>query len=277
MNTKNKSSSNLLQTIDQAKINIDPLPIHYLANNADVRTRELYASFLGSVMLSNGRVSDVEHRLFTMLLASLDIDTKVEPHLSNLETVELEELVKNLNSEDKKQVLLFDSLLLTRCNSPLSTEQVELISEICDLLSLEGDDLIYTLYWIGKLLGVEVKLKLENKKKYTNKIENFFRIRKILIKDSLFLKSNSILIEGDVNQVSMFSSALERNIKTDSSGFLLSITLDDKSLVINQRNINSLIDFNDDHYLENRLITVEIVTLPKYLENWQELIQELNK
>ncbi len=283
MNTTNESPSNLLQTIDQAKINIDPLPRHYLADNADVRTRELYASFLGSVMLSNGRVSDVEHRLFTMLLVSLDIDTKVEPYLSNLETVEVEELVKKLDNDDKKQVLIFDSLLLTRCDSPLSIEQVELISELSDLLLLEKDDLNYTLYWTGKLLGIEVKTDLKNQNKYVDIIESRFRIESIVINSSSLIKENSILIKGNFKPSPLFGSSFgsnKREIKSNISGFLLSIELDNKIIVMNQEKFKDLIEYSEDYndpLIENPLIILKMIILPEYLENWLDIIQELSK
>lgn len=269
MNNKNEAFSNLMQTLDAAKIKLHPLPKHYLADKFDTRTKELYASLLGSVMLSNSRISDIEHRLFTMLLASLAIDVKVDQYLNNLDTLEVQELFEQLENDDEKQVLIFDSLLLSRCTSPLTTEQVKLISELSDLLSIGTDDLIYTVYWAGKVLGLDITLSLRNDNKYINNFESTH-----ILKD---IKKN-INLEGFIEKGKLLIQALivhdEYTLATHSSTgihFLTGRKIDEKEYIKSKYTgfiLNSEIT-------NNSKVSFEIIKHPLYLSGWEKYLSDL--
>ena len=261
MNSKNEVFSNLMQTLDAAKIKLNSLPKHYLGDKFDTRTKKLYASLLGSVMLSNNRVSDIEHRLFTMLLASLDIDVKVDQYLSNLDTLEVQELFEQLESDDEKQVLLFDSLLLTRCNSPLTTEQVKLISELSDLLSIDADDLIYTVYWAGKVLGIDIDLKLENEELFIQEFTSQHKLRKIETHFPLegFVEKGEYLVEGHIIDEDFHTKS-----NTNKDGIKVYIVSECTGYFLSSK------------IRRNEKLYFDIVVMPLYLLGWEEFFMKAN-
>ena len=255
MNNKNKALSNLMQTLNAVKIKLNPLPKHYLADKFDTRTKELYASLLGSVMLSNSRISDIEHRLFTMLLASLDIDMKVDQYLGNLDTLEVQELFEQLKSDSDKQVLLFDSLLLNRCSSPLTTEQVQLISELSDMLSMSTDDLAYTTYWAGKVLGINIDLKLENKEAFIKQFTSQHKLRKIETHFPLegFVETGEYLVEGHIIDEYFYAKS---NVNKD--GIKIYIVSECTGYFVSSK------------IRRNEKIYFDIVEMPLYLSGWED-------
>ena len=64
---------NMIKLVDKIKTEVFPLKAHY-ASNLDQHTRELYATMLAGIVLNKGQISEVETRLFSMLLSSLKLE-----------------------------------------------------------------------------------------------------------------------------------------------------------------------------------------------------------
>lgn len=59
----------MIKLIDKIKTEVFPLHEHY-ASDLDQHSRELYVTILAGVVLNKGQISEVETRLFSMLLIS---------------------------------------------------------------------------------------------------------------------------------------------------------------------------------------------------------------
>lgn len=149
---------NMIKLIDKIKTEIFPLHDHY-ASDLDQHSRELYATMLASVVLNKGQISEVESRLFSMLLDSLDLEANTAKYLNLAQQVNLEqtrEFFNNvLNSEEMKMVFLMDALILSRIDKPLNDTQMELMAEFFDSFKLSEDLLNSLMYYVKVITGLE--------------------------------------------------------------------------------------------------------------------------
>ena len=70
------SQHKLLQLIDQAKPNLQPLNTHYMAQFS-VAERQDYATMLAAIITGAGTVTEAQSRLFGMLLTSMELENEV--------------------------------------------------------------------------------------------------------------------------------------------------------------------------------------------------------
>lgn len=261
MNTRHKNIDALLHTLNDIKIMKNPLPIHYLVDNLNNHDRQIYANLIGNILLSNDRITESDQKLFKLWLISLDINTQMDKYLSILSTAEVTVLLDKLDNGYKKRMLLFDALLFIRCGSAATSDQLILISELADILALTHDNVAYTLYWVGKLLGLDIAINQDNKKiskreKSSISIESETLVGSFLGKNATVASYRSISSGRQYfSSMSTFSSnsALSLSkIKSIRAGFLLNTNIDKN---------------NHYHY--------EIVPLPKELNNWVDTFKKL--
>ena len=131
---------NMIKLIDKIKTEIFPLHDHH-ASDLDRHSRELYATMLASVVLNKGEISEVENRLFSMLLNSLGLDNNAAKYLELAQKINSEKALdffkSILNNEEMKMVFLIDCLILSRIESPLVDMQLDLMAELFDILNLD--------------------------------------------------------------------------------------------------------------------------------------------
>lgn len=149
---------NIIKLIDKIKTEIFPLHDHY-ASDLDQHSRELYATMLASVVLNKGQISEVETRLFSMLLDSLDLEANTAKYLNLAQQINLEKTREFFNdvldNEEMQTAFLMDALILSRIDQPLNNTQMELMAELFDSFELTEDLLHSLMYYVKVIIGLE--------------------------------------------------------------------------------------------------------------------------
>lgn len=130
----NFNTSGLLQALDRIKPDLKPLPQHFITSQ-DQHTRELYATLLAAVLLSDGQVSEPQSRLFGMLLQSMQLEpvpARFFELAQQLDAGKLKQLIQALSHQDQQCALMIDALILARLDSALSQSQTDLLAELLD-------------------------------------------------------------------------------------------------------------------------------------------------
>lgn len=145
----------LLRDADVLKLELFPLPPHFAAIR-DEHVRMSYASVLAATLLANQRVSETEGRLFGMLLASLGLAGRqdaVWQQAASLNQVSLRDFLRMAKLHQLASCFLLDALVLCRLDGPLSQGQLQLLTEMAELL-LPEDELLVLTFWAAKVLGL---------------------------------------------------------------------------------------------------------------------------
>lgn len=72
------------------------------------------------------------------------------------------EFAKVLNNDDKRLSFIFDCLLASRCDKPLTNEQVEVINNLCNLWKFSENDIHLMVFWVSEILGSTNNLSANN-------------------------------------------------------------------------------------------------------------------
>ncbi|MCD9548981.1 hypothetical protein GLP21_10085 [Photobacterium carnosum] len=130
------SQHKLLQLIDQAKPNLQPLNTHYMAQFS-VAERQDYATMLAAVITGTGTVTEVQSRLFGMLLTSMELENEVAFYY-NLAADFSEKNVISIveNKKEVKNSLFFESFLLSYFSE--NGVNKELINNLYGMLCVSG-------------------------------------------------------------------------------------------------------------------------------------------
>lgn len=132
----NFNTSGLLQALDRIKPELKPLPQHFITSQ-DQHTRELYATLLAAVLLSDGQVSEPQSRLFGMLLQSMQLEpvpARFFELAQQLDAGQLKCAIRGI--QPIGQSFTLDALILARSSTPLHQQQLQLIAELFDALDI---------------------------------------------------------------------------------------------------------------------------------------------
>lgn len=110
------------------------LPSHSIANE-DRLLREYYAVLLAVILLQDGKVSQIEQQVFSLLLSSLNLSGKEAQFLEEASALTIEKLQFILSSFAHQETIqtawLLDALVLMRIDSPLNDISITTIGEMC--------------------------------------------------------------------------------------------------------------------------------------------------
>lgn len=138
------SQHKLLQLIDQAKPNLQPLNTHYMAQFS-VAERQDYATMLAAVITGTGTVTEAQSRLFGMLLSSIELDNDVASYYKlaqELNSGFVEKYVLENKRTNKANALLFDSSILCYLGSQ-SDNQSTLLNSINSIFGIDDYVLMF--------------------------------------------------------------------------------------------------------------------------------------
>ncbi|MCG3844857.1 hypothetical protein [Photobacterium damselae] len=130
------SQHKLLQLIDQAKPNLQPLNTHYMAQFS-VAERQDYATMLAAVITGTGTVTEAQSRLFGMLLTSMELDNDVAFYYNLAMDVSEKNIISIVkNKKEVKNSLFFESFLLSYFSQ--NGINNELLNNLCEILCVSG-------------------------------------------------------------------------------------------------------------------------------------------
>ena len=147
----------LLRDADAVRLEQQGLPAHFAAE-CDAHTRETYATFLAALLLLKGEVSATESRLFKLLLGALklgaDSQAKLFAQAQQLDQAQLIEFCRLTEANKLTLSFILDALILCRLDSPLSTEQSQVLSEWVDVLEMDANSLPMLSKLAAEVLGL---------------------------------------------------------------------------------------------------------------------------
>lgn len=147
----------LLRDADTVRLEQQGLPAHFAAE-CDAHTRETYATFLAALLLLKGEVSTTESRLFKLLLGALklgaDSQAKLFAQAQQLDQAQLIEFCRLTEANKLTLSFILDALILCRLDSPLSTEQSQVLSEWVDVLEMDANSLPMLSKLAAEVLGL---------------------------------------------------------------------------------------------------------------------------
>ena len=271
-------ASKLKTKLSNVKPLLDPLPTSYLADKLDDHNKNIYATLLSAVILSKGSITDNESRMLSMLLSRLGLDGDISRYFSQIDDIsenQILEFAKVLNNDDKRLSFIFDCLLASRCDKPLTNEQVEVINNLCNLWKFSENDIHLMVFWVSEILGITNNLSANNDdivdsplSTYIEKKDQPLKNIKFKVRVGEFCSENTTIATGN-------KKISEKNtIFLQLVGEAQGRKIEKKIIEIRLSGVGLL----SDHGVINKyFVYYRFIPLPSYLFDWQDCLKELQK
>ena len=270
-------ASKLKTKLSNVKPLLDPLPTSYLADKLDDHNKNIYATLLSAVVLSKGSITDNESRMLSMLLSRLGLDGDISRYFSQIDDIsenQILEFAKVLNNDDKRLSFIFDCLLASRCDKPLTNEQVEVINDLCNLWKFSENDIHLMVFWVSEILGITNNLSANNDdivdsplSTYIEKKDQPLKNIKFKVRVGEFCSENTTIATG-IKKIS------EKNTIFQPFGGTQGRKIEEKIIEIRLSGVGLL----SDHGVINKyFVYYRFIPLPSYLFDWQDCLKELQK
>ena len=271
-------ASKLKTKLSNVKPLLDPLPASYLADKLDEHNKNIYATLLSAVVLSKGSITDNESRMLSMLLNRLGLDGDISRYFSQIDDIsenQILEFAKVLNNDDKRLSFIFDCLLASRCDKPLTNEQVEVINNLCNLWKFSENDIHLMVFWVSEILGITNNLSANNDdivdsplSTYIEKKDQPLKNIKFKVRVGEFCSENTTIATGN-------KKISEKNtIFLQLVGEAQGRKIEKKIIEIRLSGVGLL----SDHGVINKyFVYYRFIPLPSYLFDWQDCLKELQK
>ena len=270
-------ASKLKTKLSNVKPLLDPLPTSYLADKLDDHNKNIYATLLSAVVLSKGSITDNESRMLSMLLSRLGLDGDISRYFSQIDDIsenQILEFAKVLNNDDKRLSFIFDCLLASRCDKPLTNEQVEVINDLCNLWKFSENDIHLMVFWVSEILGITNNLSANNDdivdsplSTYIEKKDQPLKNIKFKVRVGEFCSENTTIATGIKNISERITIG---QLIAEKQG----IKIEEKIIEIRLSGVGLL----SDHGVINKyFVYYRFIPLPSYLFDWQDCLKELQK
>lgn len=271
-------ASKLKTKLSNVKPLLDPLPASYLADKLDEHNKNIYATLLSAVVLSKGSITDNESRMLSMLLNRLGLDGDISRYFSQIDDIsenQILEFAKVLNNNDKRLSFIFDCLLASRCDKPLTNEQVEVINDLCNLWEFSENDIHLMVFWVSEILGITNDLSANNDdivdsplSTYIEKKDQPLKNIKFKVRVGEFCSENTTIATG-IKKISEKNTIFLQRV-----GGTQGRKIEEKIIEIRLSGVGLL----SDHGVINKyFVYYRFIPLPSYLFDWQDCLKELQK
>gem|GEM_PF-2600014 len=271
-------ASKLKTKLSNVKPLLDPLPASYLADKLDDHNKNIYATLLSAVILSKGSITDNESRMLSMLLSRLGLDGDISRYFRQIDDIsenQILEFAKVLNNDDKRLSFIFDCLLASRCDKPLTNEQVEVINDLCNLWKFSENDIHLMVFWVSEILGITNDLSANNDdivdsplSTYIEKKDQPLKNIKFKVRVGEFCSENTTIATG-IKKISEKNTIFLQRV-----GGTQGRKIEEKIIEIRLSGVGLL----SDHGVINKyFVYYRFIPLPSYLFDWQDCLKELQK
>lgn len=155
------SKTPLLVMLDQIRPELEPLASHYLIEQENI-VKNRYLTLLATNILELGGPSEVQIRLFEMLLVSMKAELPASFYLqqaTSLDSIELKEIISFMKKDEGvSNAYLFDLIVLMRINGVLSEQDVQRLSQQFSILSVNELRAQRIMFWVLKMMMGETTL-----------------------------------------------------------------------------------------------------------------------
>ncbi|MHA6605213.1 hypothetical protein [Photobacterium damselae] len=267
----------LLQLIDQAKPNLQPLNTHYMAQFS-IAERQDYATMLAAVITGTGTVTEAQSRLFGMLLTSMELDHDVASYYKLAQILDIKsfnEIIRLFSNTLKSNSLFFDVLVMSLLTDNNSNE---LLSEIVTVLKI--NDVSKIKEYINFLCGDYEKsnyLKEEYSNTYIiGKKQFLFRLKskiynkqyKVLERDVFAENKIEFFHDGEKVEV-LFEDKIYSTTLRENDKFVVSISALNKSGFNIDGTYNFILDSREKKVKKN------IIIVPIEFSAWSDFFKDL--
>ena len=271
-------ASKLKTKLSNVKPLLDPLPTSYLADKLDDHNKNIYATLLSAVILSKGSITNNESRMLSMLLSRLGLDGDISRYFRQIDDIsenQILEFAKVLNNDDKRLSFIFDCLLASRCDKPLTNEQVEVINDLCNLWKFSENDIHLMVFWVSEILGITNDLSANNDdivdsplSTYIEKKDQPLKNIKFKVRVGEFCSENTTIATG-IKKISEKNTIFLQRV-----GGTQGRKIEEKIIEIRLSGVGLL----SDHGVINKyFVYYRFIPLPSYLFDWQDCLKELQK
>ena len=275
-------ATKLKTKLSNVKPLLDPLPASYLADKLDDHNKNIYATLLSAVILSKGSITDNESRMLSMLLSRLGLDGDISRYFSQIDDIsenQILEFAKVLNNDDERLSFIFDCLLASRCDKPLTNEQVEVINDLCNLWKFSENDIHLMVFWVSEILGITNNLSANNDdivdsplSTYIEKKDQPLKNIKFKVRVGEFCSENTTIATG-IKKISEKNTIAQLTIG-QLIGEAQGRKIEEKIIEIRLSGVGLL----SDHGVINKyFVYYRFIPLPSYLFDWQDCLKELQK
>ncbi|WP_180022247.1 hypothetical protein [Acinetobacter sp. YH16044] len=146
-----------LQQLDLAKLDLQPLNDHFIAERLNEQEKELYLTMISSFILLD-ELTEPRTRLFQLYLHACKTEHqqgKIFNLAQNISKDQIKEFIQLCSTQDLVKSFLIDAFIFLRLDRPLNDQKNILLNEWISLFELKESDLTQILYVVCQILGIQ--------------------------------------------------------------------------------------------------------------------------
>lgn len=146
-----------LQQLDLAKLDLQPLNDHFIAEQLNEQEKELYLTMISSFVLLDD-LTESRTRLFQLYLHACKTQHqqgKIFNLAQNISKDQIKEFIQLCYAKDLVNSFLIDAFIFLRLDTPLNDHKNILLNEWISLLQLKENNLTQILYVVCQVLGIK--------------------------------------------------------------------------------------------------------------------------
>lgn len=153
-----------LQQLDLAKLDLQPLNDHFIAEQLNEQEKELYLTMISSFVLLDD-LTEPRTRLFQLYLHACKTQHqqgKIFNLAQNISKDQIKEFIKLCSAKDLVNSFFIDAFIFLRLDTPLNDQKNILLNEWIGLFQLKENDLIQILYVVCQVLGIQHSYEIQS-------------------------------------------------------------------------------------------------------------------
>lgn len=161
------NTDRILSFIHQAKNELNKLPDHILSEK-NTEAKELYITFLSSVVFVDGGIGKDEMALLSSILNAAGIKEEITAYFSKAEDLNLDtlqEFIDKIIDEKLQYSFILDSLILSAMEGKISDKKSDFIGELAEVLKIEKEEMEF-------LCDLAICILEENNEKFNELIKS---------------------------------------------------------------------------------------------------------
>ena len=226
-----------LQQLDLAKLDLQPLNDHYIAEQLNEQEKELYLTMISSFVLLDD-LTESRTRLFQLYLHACKTQHqqgKIFNLAQNISKEQIKEFVQLCKDKLLIESFFVDVFVFSRLDKPITDKLNELFNNWINLLDVKNDVIEMVIYFVSNIFGIKCDYQLN----YVFNVDKLnVWIPYCLEKFNINLYKNNRAYYVDKNQDMNFDPKIENNIFVFEQGIKFKFS-DCENLTIKSSNFRN--------------------------------------
>lgn len=153
-----------LQQLDLAKLDLQPLNDHFIAEQLNEQEKELYLTMMSSFVLLDD-LTESRTRLFQLYLHACKTQQqqgKIFNLAQKISKDQIKEFIQLCSAKDLVNSFFIDAFIFLRLDTPLNDQKNILLNEWISLFQLKENDLTQILYVVCQVLGIQHSYEIQS-------------------------------------------------------------------------------------------------------------------